>query len=51
MTKEHIVTLGMMDMFIILIEVTVLQVYKYVLTYQHVLLKYMQFRGTSLEVQ
>ena len=49
MTKEHIVTLGMMDMLIILTEVTVLQVYKYVLTYQHVLLKYMQFRGTSLE--
>ena len=42
---------GMMDMFIILIEVIVLQVYNYVLTYQRVLLKYMQFRGTSLEVQ
>ena len=40
-----------MDMFIILIEVIVLQVYNYVLTYQRVLLKYMQFRGTSLEVQ
>lgn len=38
-------------MFIILIEVIVLQVYKYDLTYQRVLFKYMQFRGTSLEVQ
>lgn len=33
----------MMDVFIILTEVIVSQVYKYVLTYQGVQLKYMQF--------